>query len=85
MLILSYKGKVEETILKLLCNTLKAVMPSKNACKIKYTETKHASNFNIKDKTNKNLRLYLVYKSQDLKNNFNATDIGEVGMPFRNH
>ena len=49
LLMLPYKGKVGETTLKSLRNTLKFVMPVNNTCKIIYTETKLASKFNIKD------------------------------------
>ena len=48
-LLLLYKGKVEETRLKSLRNTLKSVIPANNTCKIIYTETNLASKINIKD------------------------------------
>ena len=51
--VLSYKGKVEETTLKLLRNTLKAVIPANNACIIIYKGKKVALKFNIKDKESK--------------------------------
>ena len=50
---LSYKGKVGETRLKFLRNTLKSVMPANNTSKIIYTETKLASKFNNKDEITK--------------------------------
>ena len=50
---LPYKGKVGETRLKSLRNTLKSVMPANNMCKIIYTGTKLASKFNIKDEISK--------------------------------
>ena len=53
LLMLPYKGKVGETILKSLQNTLKSVIPVNNTCKIIYTGTKLASKFSIKDKISK--------------------------------
>ena len=53
LLMLPYKGKVGETTLKSLRNTLKSVIPANNTCKIIYTGTKLASKFNIKDKISK--------------------------------
>ena len=49
LLMLPYKGKVGETTLKSLRNTLKFVIPANNTCKIIYTGAKLASKFNIKD------------------------------------
>ena len=46
---LLYKGKVGETTLRSLPNTLKFVMPVSNTYKIIYRGTKLASTFNIKD------------------------------------
>ena len=43
LLMLPYKGKVGQTTLKSLRNTLKSVMPVNNTCKIIYTGTKLAS------------------------------------------
>ena len=42
LLMLPYKGKVEEATLKSLRNTLKSVIPANNTCKIIYTGTKLA-------------------------------------------
>ena len=53
LLTLPYKGKVGQTRLKSLRNTLKSVIPANNTCKIIYTGTKLASKFNIKDKISK--------------------------------
>ena len=39
---LPYKGKVGETTLKSLQNTLKSVIPANNTCKMIYTGTKLA-------------------------------------------
>ena len=50
---LPYKGKVGETRLKSLRNTLKSVVPANNMCKIIYTGTKLASKVNIKDEISK--------------------------------
>ena len=52
-LLLLYKGKVEETRLKSLRNTLKSVIPANNTCKIIDTETNLASKVNIKDEISK--------------------------------
>ena len=49
LLVLPYKGKVGETRLKSLRNTLKSVIPANITCKIIYTETNLASKINIKD------------------------------------
>ena len=57
LLMLPYKGKVGETTLKYLRNTLKSVIPANNPCKIIYTGTKLASKFNIKEKLAKNTNL----------------------------
>ena len=53
LVMLPYKGKVGETRLKSLRNTLKSVMPANNMCKIIYTGTKLTSKFNIKDEISK--------------------------------
>ena len=53
LLTLPYKGKVGQTRLKSLRNTLKSIIPANNTCKIIYTRTKLASTFNIKDKISK--------------------------------
>ena len=76
---LPYKGKVGETILKSLCNTLKSVTPANNTYKIIYTGTKLVSKFNIKHEISKKHKHDLIYKTQyhDLK--CDETDIGEVG------
>ena len=63
LLMLSYKGKVGETRLKFLRNTLKSVMPENNTCKIIYTETKLASKFNNKDEITKKHKHDLIYKA----------------------
>ena len=55
LLMLPYKGKVGETTLKSLQNTLKSVIPANNTCKMIYTGTKLASKFNIIDKISKNM------------------------------
>ena len=57
LLMLPYKGKIGETTLKYLRNTLKSVIPANNTCKIIYTGTKLASKFNIKEKLAKNTNL----------------------------
>ena len=66
---LPYKGKVGETTLKSLWNTLKSVIPANNTCKMIYTGTKLASKFNIKDEISKEHKHGLLYKAQcpDLK------------------
>ena len=53
LLMLPCKGKVGETTLKSLRNTLKSVIPANNTCKIIYTGTKLASKFNVTDKISK--------------------------------
>ena len=53
LLMLPNKGKVGETTLKSLRNTLKSVIPASNTCKIICTGRKLASKFNIKDKISK--------------------------------
>ena len=53
LLILPYKGKVGETRLNSLRNTLKSVIPANNACKIIYNGTKLASKFIIKGEISK--------------------------------
>ena len=40
LLMLPHKGKLGETTLRSLPNTLKSVIPANNTCKIIYTETK---------------------------------------------
>ena len=53
LVVLPYKGKVGETRLKSLRDTLKSVVSANNLCKIIYTGTKLASKFNIKDEISK--------------------------------
>ena len=64
MPMLPYEGKVGETPLKSLRNTLKSVIPANNTCKIIYTGTKLASKFIIKDKTSKEHKHDLFYKAK---------------------
>ena len=71
LLMLSYKGKVGETRLKPLRNTLKPVMPANNTHKIIYTGMRLVPKFNIKDK---------ISKKADL--NCDATYVGEIGRRF---
>ena len=52
---LPYKGKVGETTLKSLRNTLKSVIPANNPCKIISTRTKLALKFKIKLAKNTNM------------------------------
>ena len=60
--LLMCKGKVGETTLKSLRNTLKSAIPANNTCKIIYIGTKLASKFNIKDKISKENKHDLIYK-----------------------
>ena len=82
LLMLPYKGKVGETTLKSLRNTLKSVIPANNTCKIIYTGTKLDSKFYIKDKISKEHEHDLIYKGQcsDLK--CCETYIVEIGRRF---
>ena len=82
LLMLPYKGKVGETTLKSLQNTLKSVIPANSLCKIIYTGTKLASKFNIKDKISKELKHDLIYKAQCPNLNCDETYIGEIGRRF---
>ena len=82
LLMLPYKGKVGETTLKSLRNTLKSVMPVNNTCKIIYTGTKSASKFNIKDEISKKHKHDLIYKAQCPDLNCNETYTGEIGRRF---
>ena len=82
LLMLPYKGKVGETTLKSLRNTLKSVIPANNTCKIIYTGTKLASKFNIKDKISKEHKHDLIYKAQCPDLNCDETYIGEIGRRF---
>ena len=66
LLMLPYKGKVGETTLKSLRNTLKSVIPVNNTCKIIYIGTKLASKFNIKDEICKKHKHDLFIKSSVL-------------------
>ena len=79
---LPYKGKVGETTLKSLRNTLKSVIPVNNTCKIIYTGTKLASKFNIKDEIGKKHKHDLIYKVQCLDLNCDETYIGEIERRF---
>ena len=79
LLMLPYKGKVGETTLKSLRNTLKSVKPANNTCKIIYTGTKLAPKFNIKDKINKKHKNDLTYKAQYHDPNCDETYRGEIG------
>ena len=79
---LPYKGKVGETTLKSLRNTLKSVIPPDTNYKFIYTGTKLASKFNIKDEVNKKHKHDLIYKAQCPDSNCNATYVGEIGRRF---
>ena len=79
---LLYKGKVGETTLRSLPNTLKSVIPVNNTCKIIYRGTKLASTFNIKDEITKKHKRDLIYKAQCLDLNRDETYIGEIGRRF---
>ena len=79
---LSNKGKVGETTLKSLRNTLKSVMPVNNTCKIIHTGTKLASKFNIKDEISKKHKHDLIYKAQGPDLNCDETYIGDIGRRF---
>ena len=82
LLMLPYKGRVGETTLKSLRNTLKSVMPVNNTCKIIYTGTKLASKFNIKDEISKKHKHDLIYKAQCPDLNCDERYIGEIGRRF---
>ena len=82
LLMLPYKGKVGETTLKYLRNTLKSVMSVNNTCKIIYTGTKLASKFNIKDEISKKHKHNLIYKAQCPDLNCDETYKGETGRRF---
>ena len=73
---LPYKGKVGETTLRSLPNTLKSVIPVNNTCKIIYRGTKLASTFNIKDEITKKHKHDLIYKAQCLDLNRDETYSG---------
>ena len=76
------KGKVGETTLKSLRNTLKSVILENNTCKVIYTRTKLASKFNIKDKTSKEHKHDLIYKVQCPDLDCDQTYIGKIGSRF---
>ena len=82
LLMLPYTGKVGETTLKSLRNTLKSVIPANNTCKLVYTGTKLASRFNIRDKISKEYKYDLIYKAQCLDCSCDETDIEEKGRRF---
>ena len=82
LVMLPYKGKIGETRLKSLQNTLKYVMPANNTRKIIYTGTKLASKCNIKDEISKKHKHDLVYKAQCPNLNCDATYVGEIGRRF---
>ena len=79
---LPYKGKVGETTLKSLQNTLKSVIPANNTCKMIYTGTKLASKFNIIGKISKEQKHDLICKAQCPNLNCDETYIGEIGRRF---
>ena len=76
------EGKVGETTVKSLRNTLKSVKPANNTCKIIYTGTKLAPKFNIKDKINKEHKHDLIFKAQCHHLNCDETYRGEIGRGF---
>ena len=82
LLMLPYESKVGETTLKSLWSILKFVTPVNNTCKIIYTGTKLAPNFNIKDKINKEHKNDLAYKAQCHDLNCDDTYRGEIGRGF---
>ena len=77
LLMLPYKGKVGETKLKSLRNTLKSVMPANETYKIINTGMKLASKFDIKDKISKTHKHDLIFKAH-----CSDLNIGEVGRRF---
>ena len=79
LVMLPYKGKVGETRLKSLRNTLKSVMPANNMCKIIYTGTKLTSKFNIKDEISKKHWHDVIHKAHCSNLNWDETYIGEIG------
>ena len=79
LLILPFNGKVGETTLTSLRNTLKSVITENNTCKVIYTRTKLASKFNIKDKISKEQKHDLIYKARCPDHNCDETSIGEIG------
>ena len=82
LLMLPYKGKVGETKLKSLRNTLKSVMPANETYKVINTGTKLASKFDIKDKISKTHKHDLIFKAHCSDLNSFAAYIGEVGRRF---
>ena len=82
LLMLPYKGKVGETTLKNLQNSLKSVIPANNLSKIIYTGTKLPSKLNIKDKISKENKHDLIYKAHCHDLNCDETYIGEIGRRF---
>ena len=80
LLMLPFKGKVGETTLKSLRNTLKSAIPANNTCKIIYTGTKLASKFSVKDKISKEHKHELIFQAQcpDL-------NCDETGRKFSEH
>ena len=82
LLMLPYKGKVGETTLKSLRNTLTFVIPANNTCEIIYTGTKLTSKFNIKDKISREHKHDFIYKAQCPDLNCDETCIEEIGRRF---
>ena len=83
LLMLPYKGKVGETRLKSLRNTLKSVMSANNTCKIIYTGTMLASKkVNIKNEISKKRKHDLIFKAQCPDLNCDVTYVGKIGRRF---
>ena len=76
---LPYEGKLGETTLKSVRNTLKSVIPANNRCIIIYTGAKLAPKFSIKVKISKEHKHDLIYKAQCPYLNYDETYIGEIG------
>ena len=85
LLMLPYKGKLGETTLTSLRNTLKSVIPVNNTCKFIYTGTKLASKFNVKCEIRKKHKHELIYKAHCPDLNCNETYRRDRKEIFRTH
>ena len=78
LLILPYKGKTGETILKDMTRTINAILPPTTITKICFTSNKLSTQFNIKDTTDFKHQNDIVYEAECPEPTCNSKYIGET-------
>ena len=78
LLILPYKGKDGESILKDMKRSINSILPPSTSTKICFTSTKLAARFNIKDRTPTKHQNDIVYLAECPQPDCTSTYIGET-------